>query len=140
MNTLRTNDKSESVLEGITRTSLLEVAEKLGYQTEIAPITVEDLFNAEEVFFTGTAAEVTPITKVTDSRDRTQPQDDWKTYEIGSGKPGEITLQLAKIYGEIVRGKNEAYDHWLTYVYDSPEEARRKLNGKVTEPEQISRY
>ncbi len=128
-NTLRTNDKSESVLEGITRTSVLEIAANLGYRTEIAPITVEDLFHADEAFFTGTAAEVTPIVSVTDSRDRSRAQEDWETYRIGTGKPGPITLELAGWYGEIVRGRHEAYRHWLTFVYDSPEEAREMLNG-----------
>lgn len=131
-NTLRTNDKSESVLEGITRTSILEIAENLGYETEIAPITVADLFNADEAFFTGTAAEITPITKITDSRDRSQPQESWQTHVIGNGKPGEITLRLATLYGEIVRGKHKEYAHWLTDVYDSPEEARIALNGSLT--------
>ena len=115
--TLRTNDRSESVLEGITRTSILEIAQNLGYNTEIAPITVSDLLGADEAFFTGTAAEVTPISRITDSRDRDIPQSDWQTYAIGDGKPGAITQKLATLYGEIVRGQHQVYDHWLTYIH-----------------------
>jgi branched-chain amino acid aminotransferase len=138
---LRTNDKSESVLEGITRTTILELAENLGYKTEIAPITVEDLLNADEAFFTGTAAEVTPIAKVTDSRDMSTAREDWETYNIGKGKPGKITLQLANLYGEIVRGKHPEYDHWLTYVYENTEAAEEALKGKLTEiNNRISKY
>jgi branched-chain amino acid aminotransferase len=138
---LRTNDKKESVLEGITRTTILELAEDLGYKTEIAPITVEDFLNADEAFFTGTAAEVTPITKVTDSRDQSTAKEDWETFSIGKGKPGKITLQLANLYGEVVRGKQAKYDRWLTYVYNSAEEAEKALNGKLTDiDERISRY
>jgi branched-chain amino acid aminotransferase len=138
---LRTNDKTESVLEGITRTTILKLGEDLGYKTEIAPIRVEDFLNADEAFFTGTAAEVTPITKVTDSRDPSSAKEDWETYNIGKGKPGKITLRLANLYGEVVRGKQAKYDHWLTYVYDSAEEAEKALNGKLTNiDERISRY
>ncbi|MCK6620147.1 MAG: branched-chain amino acid transaminase [Calditrichaceae bacterium] len=136
-----TNDKSESVLEGITRTTILKLAEDLGYRTDIAPITVEDFLHAEEAFFTGTAAEITPITRVTDSRDKSVPKEDWETYLISGGKPGRITLQLAQLYGEVVRGRHLEYDHWLTYVYDSVEEAEAALNGELTkERVGISQY
>lgn len=137
---ISTNDKKESVLEGITRTSVLEIAKNLGYQTEIKPITVEDFLTADEAFFTGTAAEVTPITRITDSRDRDQSKDQWKTHVLGNGKPGEITLQLAGLYGDIVRGRAPEFDHWLTYAYNSREDAiaafKNNVSGKV-ENEQI---
>lgn len=140
-NVLRTNDKSESVLEGITRTTILELAEDLGYKTEIAPIAVEEFLTADEAFFTGTAAEITPITKVTDSRDSEAPKEDWETYPIGKGRPGKITLQLANLYGEVVRGKHPRYNHWLTYVYRSAKEANEALNGKLTAAsERITKY
>lgn len=136
---LTTNDKAESVLEGITRTSIMTMAKNLGYETEIAPISVEDFLTADEAFFTGTAAEVTPITRITDSRDRNQTQEEWKTYQLGDGKPGKITLELAHLYQDIVRGKVAEYDHWLTYVYDTPEEAKSNLNGRVKalDPESV---
>jgi branched-chain amino acid aminotransferase len=113
--TLITNDKTESVLEGITRISLLEVAKDLGYKTRISSITKEDLFKADEAFFSGTAAEIAPITRVTDCSDSKKKK---KEYAIGSGRVGEITSRLAKIYKEIVGGKIKKYEKWLTYVYD----------------------
>ena len=127
--TVKTNAASESVLEGITRTSILEIAANLGYRTEVAPITVDEFLGADEAFFTGTAAEVTPITRVTDSRDRTLEQHQWPFVEIGNGRSGEISLKLAQHYGEIVRGQQAEYDHWLTYVYSSAEEAEIALNA-----------
>jgi len=113
--TLITNDKTESVLEGITRISLLEVAKDLGYKTRISPITKEDLFKADEAFFSGTAAEIAPITRVTDCSDSGGKK---KEYAIGSGRVGEITSRVSKIYKEIVSGELKKYEKWLTYVYD----------------------
>lgn len=112
---LITNDKRESVLEGITRTSLLEVAADLGYETRIGPITKEDFFKADEAFFSGTAAEIAPIVHVADC---SNPQGEKKEYTISSGKIGEITLRLKKTYKDIVSGKIKEYEKWLTYVYD----------------------
>jgi len=113
---VKTNDRLESVLEGITRTTILELAADLGYQTEIAPITLEDLISADEAMFTGTAAEVTPLVKMTDGREADNEPSTWQEYPIGTGTPGPITKQLAKLYGEIVRGEHETYHHWLTFV------------------------
>ncbi len=122
-----TNDKNESILEGITRTSILEIARHLGYRVEVRPVTVEDFVNADEAFFTGTAAEVTPITRVSDGREMDQPESEWKQYIIGSGVPGPITRQLAQVYADVVRGKLPEFERWLTYVYDSPEDAAAAL-------------
>jgi len=111
--TLKTNDRKESVLEGITRTSLLEIASDLGYQTAIGPITKEEFFKADEAFFSGTAVEVTPIVRITDASDRKARR---KEYIVGSGKPGETTRRLRQAYKDIVGGKNKTYAKWLTYV------------------------
>lgn len=129
---LKANTAEESILEGITRQSVLDIARNLGYEVAIGPITLEDLYSADEAFFCGTAAEVTPLTRVTDGRDSGKSQSEWPEYQIGSGMPGEITRNLAKVYGEIVRGKHPEYERWLTYVYDSPEAAQQVL-GDVTE-------
>ncbi len=122
-----TNDKRESILEGITRTSILEIAKHLGYRVEVRPMTVEDFLNADEAFFTGTAAEVTPITRITDGREMDQPKSEWKQYIIGSGVPGPITKRLAQVYAQVVRGKFPEFEKWLTYIYDSPEDAAAAL-------------
>ena len=136
--TLRTNDRYESVLEGITRTSILEIARRQGYRTEIAPITVEDLLGADEAFFTGTAAEVTPISRVTDSRNRELPQEKWEMHALGTGKPGKVTLEMARLYNEIIHGRHQEHDEWLTDVYDTPEAAHHALNGLVEKKGQLT--
>jgi branched-chain amino acid aminotransferase len=125
---LKTNDQSESVLQGITRTTVLQLAKDSGLKTEVGPISVKELVEADEVFFTGTAAEVTPITYITDGSDMQQPKSKWIEYKIGSGKPGPVTRQMAKFYGEVVRGKRPEYLHWLTPVYESIEEAEKNLS------------
>jgi branched-chain amino acid aminotransferase len=112
---LKTNDVSESVLEGITRTSILKIAEDRGIRTAIGAITKKEFLEAQEVFFSGTAVEIAPITHVTDGSDPDIPDQE---YRIGSGKPGATTLKIKKTFEEIVSGKNKAYENWLTYVYD----------------------
>lgn len=112
---LITNDKTESVLEGITRTSLLELAKDLGYRTKIGPITKDDFLKADEAFFSGTAVEIAPIVHATDC---SMAKGEKKEYAIGSGRVGDITSRLVKAYMDIVTGKNKKYEKWLTYVYD----------------------
>ncbi|MFB0565186.1 MAG: branched-chain amino acid transaminase [Candidatus Aminicenantaceae bacterium] len=112
---LHTNDKSESILEGITRDSILKIAKYLGYETNIAPITKEDFFQADEAFFSGTAVEIAPIIRVADD---SNPQMKKTEYVIGQGKTGEITLHLTRTYKDIVAGKVKEYEHWLTYVLE----------------------
>ena len=111
--TVKTNDGTESVLEGITRMSILEIAQDLGYKTSIGPIPKADFFSAEEAFFSGTAVEITPIVRVIDGSDGQARQ---KEYTIGSGQAGPISLRLGKMYKDIVHGKVSKYEKWLTYV------------------------
>lgn len=110
---LRTNDMTESILEGITRTSLLEAAADLGIKIKVGPIEKQEFLTADEAFFTGTAVEVVPITHITDGSDAAAQT---AKYTVGSGTPGPITTQLRKIYLEIVRGKVKTYEKWLSYV------------------------
>ena len=112
---LRTNDKTESVLEGITRTSILEIARDLGHTTKIGPISKEDFFGADEAFFTGTAVEVIPIVRYRDASDTKKAV---KEGSIGGGRPGRLTLELTQAYKDIVGGRNKAYERWLTYIRD----------------------
>ncbi|RJX15541.1 branched-chain amino acid transaminase [Candidatus Bathyarchaeota archaeon] len=91
------------ILLGITRDSILKIAENLEYEVKEVDVTVEMLYNADEAFFTGTATEVVPICEV-DGR------------KIGDGKPGPITLKLQKEYLDIVKGKKTEYEAWLTYI------------------------
>jgi branched-chain amino acid aminotransferase len=110
---LKTNDRSESILEGITRTSLLEIARDLGIQTAVGPLTRQEFFEADEAFFSGTAVETTPIVQVTDGSDRDQEA---RTYTLGTGKIGPVTHQLTQAFQDAVRGKVARYEKWLTYV------------------------
>lgn len=110
---LITNDRHESILEGITRSSLLTIASDLGLKTSIAPISKEQFIQADEAFFCGTAVEVVAITRVIDAAETTEPS---KEYIIASGRPGPITLKLKEAYHKTVRGENPAYEKWLTYI------------------------
>ena len=92
-----------SALIGITRGSIITLAEEMGYTVASRRITRDDLYIADEAFFTGTAAEVTPIREL-DGR------------VIGSGKIGPITAKLQKAFFDVVNGKNNQYSHWLSPV------------------------
>jgi branched-chain amino acid aminotransferase len=110
---LKTNERSESILEGLTRTSILEIARDLGYKTSIGPISKEEFCGADEAFFTGTAVEVIPIVKIRDGSDPKGPK---RACRIGTGKAGEISLKIRRTFLEIVRGKDPRYKKWLTIV------------------------
>ncbi len=110
---VKTNSRSESILEGITRTSVLQIAADLGYKTAIGPISKDELLAADESFFTGTAVEVVPIIKVIDGSDPAGPE---KTAPIGSGRAGEVCTRLRTTYLDIVQGRNPRYEKWLTHV------------------------
>jgi len=92
-----------SILEGITRNSIIKIAEDAGIKTIEERFTRDELYIADEAFFTGTAAEVTPI-RESDGR------------AVGEGKPGKITKKLQSIFFDIVKGKNKKYKAWLTKV------------------------
>ena len=92
-----------SILEGITRSSILQIAEDEGVRIKEERFTRDELYISDEAFFTGTAAEVTPIREV-----------DGRT--IGVGRPGEITKKVQSIFFDIVKGKNNKYKSWLTRV------------------------
>ncbi len=92
-----------SALIGITRDSVIQLAGDLGYTVDAKRITRDDLYIADEVFFTGTAAEVTPIREV-----------DGRT--VGAGKRGPLTKKLQAMFFDVVNGRSEKYRHWLHYV------------------------
>jgi branched-chain amino acid aminotransferase len=98
-----TNDKDASILMGVTRASILEIANDLGIPTSVATISVEDVYHADELFFSGTAVEVTPIREV-------------DGHEISRGKPGPVTSRIRERFDAIVRGERPEYRRWLTYA------------------------
>src|SRR6187397_137496 len=92
-----------SALMGITRQSVITLANEMGYSVTAKRITRDDLYIADEAFFTGTAAEVTPIREL-DGR------------AIGAGKTGPITARIQKAFFDVVNGRNDKYRDWLAPV------------------------
>lgn len=101
--TLKTTPMTSSILEGITREAILQLARERNIKIAEERFTRDDLYLADEAFFTGTAAEVTPIREV-----------DGRT--IGTGKPGPVTQALQTAFFDIVRGKSNDHPEWLTFV------------------------
>jgi branched-chain amino acid aminotransferase len=95
---------SSSALAGITRDSIFELAEDRGYKVVIREITRSELYIADEVFLSGTAAEITPIIRIDQNI-------------IGNGKVGIITSKLISDYTDVVMNRNKKYSEWLTPVY-----------------------
>jgi branched-chain amino acid aminotransferase len=93
-----------SVLEGITRDAVIQIAKEEGLNFEAERFTRDELYIAEEAFFTGTAAEITPIREV-----------DKRT--IGQGKPGPITKKLQSRFFDIVQGRDPKYIDWLEFFF-----------------------
>jgi len=92
-----------SCLDGITRNAVITLAQDLGISVREKRITRDEMYCAEELFFTGTAAEVTPIRELDDR-------------SIGNGGRGPLTGQLQALFFDVVNGKAERYAHWLTPI------------------------
>ncbi len=101
---LLTPSIASSALEGITRDAIIKIALDLDIDFIERDISRSELTMSDEIFLTGTAAEITPIISM-DSK------------KIGNGKPGNITKKMMQEYSDIVMNKNEDYTHWLTSVY-----------------------
>ena len=91
---------SASILHGITRDSIIQIAQDLGHSVVQKPLIRTDLYLADEVFMTGTAAEVTPVRAVDD-------------HEVGVGP---VTLELQTAYKDTVEGRSERWAQWLDYT------------------------
>ncbi len=100
---VQTNDNRHSILMGMTRDAVIEIAGDLGYPVEQRALTLEDLMVADEAFFTGTAAEVTPIAEV-------------DGVKIGKGRPGEITREIQRAYFKATSSESKRYRKWLHFV------------------------
>jgi len=98
-----TPDLSAGALNGITRNTVLHICKDLGLELVQKRITRDEVYISDEVFFSGTAAEVTPIREI----DR---------VEIGSGSRGPITEKIQSAFFDIVNGRNPKYAHWLSKV------------------------
>jgi len=95
-----------TILEGITRDSLITLARDLGYTVAEEPVSRDQLYIAEEVFVCGTAAEVVPVVEI-----------DFRC--IGSGRPGGVTASLQRVFHETVRGRSRRSAEWLDYIDES---------------------
>src|SRR5689334_6188829 len=99
--TIYTPDLSASILPGITRDTIIQIAQDLGHPVVEKQLIRTDLYLADEVFMCGTAAEVTPIREID---------------EHVVGPPGPVTLEIQKAYLDTVRGRSERWPHWLEYA------------------------
>ena len=102
---ISTPDLSASILPGITRQAVMEIAQTLGYAVHERQLIRSDLYVADEVFMCGTAAEVTPVRSVDD-------------HEIGA--PGPVTKAIQDVFFEVVRGRDERFSRWLEYAEKTP--------------------
>ena len=103
-NELITPPLSSSALDGITRKSIIAISKDMGFKSKVRKVSKNELKMADEVFLSGTAAEITPVVKIDKNR-------------IGDSKVGNVTKLLMTAYSNIVMNKNKKYSHWLTKVY-----------------------
>jgi len=94
---------SDDILEGITRWAVIQIAKDLGYKVEERHIARTELYVADEVFFCGTGAQVSPVVEI-DHR------------SVGDGKPGKITKEIQNVYFKAVKGKIEKYKNWIIEI------------------------
>ena len=101
--TVYTPPTSAGALDGITQDSVRTLLRDAGYDVQEAAITRTDLYYADELFFTGTAAEVTPVREVDDRA-------------VGTGEPGPVSRRAQEMFMDTVTGKDERYADWLEYI------------------------
>ncbi len=101
---LVTTMKTDNILVGVTRNTVMELAKDLGIETEERAIDRTELYISDEAFYCGTGAQISPIVSI-DNRD------------LGDGKVGPISKELQKLYFDVVRGKVAKYKHWCMPVY-----------------------
>jgi branched-chain amino acid aminotransferase len=104
---LYTNDERHPILLGITRDAVIRIARGLGYEVETCALTPEDLRTADEVFFTGTAVEVTPVRELDGT-------------PIGSGRRGPVTEEIQRTFFDATSGRDARYADWLHHVTAQP--------------------
>jgi len=105
-----------SILDGINRKSVIQIARDLGYSVIERDIARAELYLAEEVFLTGTAAEMVPVREIDD-------------HEVGAGGAGEITLHVQAKFEDALYGRAEEYLEWLDFVEPTPADAGAPSNG-----------
>jgi branched-chain amino acid aminotransferase len=104
---IATPGQSNSILDGITRRSVIQIAQDLGYTVVERDVARGELYLADEVFMSGTAAELVPVREVDD-------------HAVGTGRPGEITRVLQSAFDDAIHGRTERYREWLDVVQAAP--------------------
>jgi branched-chain amino acid aminotransferase len=100
---LLTPPQTAGILDGINRKSIIKIAHDLGYEVLERDIARAELYLADEVFMTGTAAELVPVREIDD-------------HQIGTGKPGTVTAELQRVFDDALHGRDQRYAEWLDYV------------------------
>jgi branched-chain amino acid aminotransferase len=100
---IATPGQSNSILDGITRRSIMQLASDLGYEVVERDIARGEMYLADEVFLSGTAAEIVPVREVDDQT-------------VGTGEPGEITRVIQAAFDDAIHGRSERYREWLDVV------------------------
>jgi branched-chain amino acid aminotransferase len=116
---LLTNDERHSILLGITRDAVVTIARDLGYQVEVRALELADLLSADEAFFTGTAAEVTPIREVDGTA-------------IGKRTPGLVTEEIQRVFFDATSGRDQRYSGWLHPIESNTVEISDQLLEAVS--------
>jgi branched-chain amino acid aminotransferase len=101
--TITTPPQTASILDGINRRSVVQIAQDLGYEIVERDIGRAELYLADEIFLTGTAAEMVPVREIDD-------------HAIGDGEPGPVTRELQKVFDDALHGRAERYRDWLDVV------------------------
>jgi branched-chain amino acid aminotransferase len=104
---IATPGQHNSILEGITRRSVMQIATDLGYKVVERNVARAEMYLADEVFMSGTAAELVPVREV-------------DNHKVGTGKPGEITRVLQAAFDDAIHGRTERYREWLDVVHAAP--------------------
>jgi len=107
---LHTNDEQSSILLGVTRDAVIRLAEDMGLEVEVGRLQLGDLLSCDEAFFTGTAAEVTPIRELDGN-------------VVGGGARGPITARIQEAFFAATSGRDSRYKDWLHYIASRPAEA-----------------
>jgi branched-chain amino acid aminotransferase len=103
---IATPGQHNSILDGITRRSVIQIAQDLGYTVVERNVARAEMYLADEMFLSGTAAEIVPVREIDD-------------HPVGTGKPGEITRVLQSAFDDAIHGRSERYREWLDVVHAS---------------------
>jgi len=110
-----------SILDGISRRSVIRIARDLGYRVTERNLARAELYLADEVFLTGTAAELTPVREIDD-------------HPVGPGEPGPVTRNVQQVFDDALHGRNERYHAWLDPVPACAREGEAELGMEASAP------